>query len=76
MGALTNLMAQQTIWQLPEGSRVLFATLIVLGAFVLILGLVPVLQTLPPRGRRAIINGHLFGRAIFRGGVFPACRQR
>jgi len=55
MGVFTNLMAQQTIWQLPEGSRVLFATLIVLGAFVLILGLVPVLQTLPPRGRRAII---------------------
>lgn len=55
MGMITNLMAQQNIWQLPEGSRVLFATLIVLGAFVLVLGLVPVLQTLPPRGRRAII---------------------
>jgi hypothetical protein len=29
MGVLTNLMAQQSIWQLPEGTRVLFATLIV-----------------------------------------------
>ena len=29
MGTITNLMAQQNIWQLPEGSRVLFATLIV-----------------------------------------------
>lgn len=50
MGTITNLMAQQNIWQLPEGSRVLFATLIVLGAFVLVLGLVPVLQTLPRAG--------------------------
>ena len=65
MGALTNLMAQQTIWQLPEGSRVLFATLIVLGAFVLILGLVPVLQTLPPRGRRAIIVTVTFLAGLF-----------
>lgn len=65
MGALTNLMAQQTIWQLPEGSRALFATLIVLGAFVLILGLVPVLQTLPPRGRRAIIVTVTFLAGLF-----------
>jgi len=65
MGALTNLMAQQTIWQLPEGSRVPFATLIVLGAFVLILGLVPVLQTLPPRGRRAIIVTVTFLAGLF-----------
>lgn len=55
MGVLGNLIAQQGIWQLPEESRLLYASLIVLGAFVLILGLVPVLQTLPPRGRRAII---------------------
>jgi hypothetical protein len=65
MGMITNLMAQQTIWQLPEGSRVLFATLIVLGAFVLILGLVPVLQTLPPRGRRAIIVTVTFLAGLF-----------
>lgn len=65
MGVFTNLMAQQTIWQLPEGSRVLFATLIVLGAFVLILGLVPVLQTLPPRGRRAIIVTVTFLAGLF-----------
>jgi hypothetical protein len=65
MGMITNLMAQQTIWQLPEGSRVLFATLIVLGAFVLILGLVPVLQTLPPRGRRAIVVTVTFLAGLF-----------
>jgi hypothetical protein len=65
MGIITNLMAQQTIWQLPEGSRVLFATLIVLGAFVLILGLVPVLQTLPPRGRRAIVVTVTFLAGLF-----------
>jgi hypothetical protein len=65
MGTITNLMAQQNIWQLPEGSRVLFATLIVLGAFVLILGLVPVLQTLPPRGRRAIVVTVTFLAGLF-----------
>jgi len=65
MGMITNLMAQQTIWQLPEGSRVLFATLIVPGAFVLILGLIPVLQTLPPRGRRAIIVTVTFLAGLF-----------
>jgi hypothetical protein len=65
MGMITNLMAQQNIWQLPEGSRVLFATLIVLGAFVLILGLVPVLQTLPPRGRRAIVVTVTFLAGLF-----------
>lgn len=65
MGMITNLMAQQTIWQLPEGSRVLFATLIVLGAFVLVLGLVPVLQTLPPRGRRAIVVTVTFLAGLF-----------
>jgi hypothetical protein len=65
MGMITNLMAQQTIWRLPEESRVLFATLIVLGAFVLILGLVPVLQTLPPRGRRAIIVTVTFLAGLF-----------
>jgi hypothetical protein len=65
MGVLTNLMAQQTIWRLPEESRVLFATLIVAGAFVLILGLIPVLQTLPPRGRRAIIVTVTFLAGLF-----------
>jgi hypothetical protein len=65
MGMITNLMAQQTIWRLPEESRVLFATLIVLGAFVLILGLVPVLQTLPPRGRRAIVVTVTFLAGLF-----------
>jgi hypothetical protein len=65
MGVLTNLMAQQTIWRLPEESRVLFATLIVAGAFVLILGLVPVLQTLPPRGRRAIVVTVTFLAGLF-----------
>ena len=65
MGTITNLMAQQNIWQLPEGSRVLFATLIVLGAFVLVLGLVPVLQTLPPRGRRAIVVTVTFLAGLF-----------
>jgi hypothetical protein len=65
MGMITNLTAQQTIWRLPEESRVLFATLIVLGAFVLILGLVPVLQTLPPRGRRAIVVTVTFLAGLF-----------
>lgn len=53
-GLLSNLLAQG-IWRLPEANRALYATLIVLGAFVLVLGLIPVLQTLPPRGRRAVV---------------------
>lgn len=65
MGVLGNLIAQQSFWQLPEESRVLYASLIVLGAFVLILGLIPVLQTLPPRGRRAIIVSVTFLAGLF-----------
>lgn len=68
MAPLTHLLAQG-IWRLPEAltdnQRYLYASLIVLGAFVLILGLVPVLQTLPPRGRRAVIVTVTFLAGLF-----------
>lgn len=59
---LSHFVAQ---WQLPEQGRYLYATLVVLGAFVLILGLVPVLQSLPPRGRRALIVTVTFLAGLF-----------
>lgn len=60
--SLPYLIAQ---WQLPEQGRILYATLVVLGAFVLILGLVPLLQTLPPRGRRLLIVAITFLAGLF-----------
>ncbi len=68
MTPLTHLIAQ-SIWRLPEtlskDQRYLYASLIVLGAFVLVLGLIPVLQTLPPRGRRAVIVTVTFLAGLF-----------
>lgn len=55
MEAIIPHLLAQNIWQLPEANRGIYATLVVLGAFVLVLGLIPVLQALPPRGRRAIV---------------------
>lgn len=52
-------------WQLPEQGRYLYATLAALGAFVLIMGLVPVLQSLPPRGRRGVIVAVTFLAGLF-----------
>ncbi|MFQ3610260.1 MAG: hypothetical protein SNJ72_02095 [Fimbriimonadales bacterium] len=52
-------------WQLnPEEQRFLIWA-IVLGAFVLILGLVPLLQVLPPRGRRALVVTITFFAGLF-----------
>lgn len=58
----TDLIAQ---WQLPEQNRYLYATLVALGAFVLMFGLIPVLQSLPPRGRRALIVTVTFLAGLF-----------
>jgi len=60
--SIPYLIAQ---WQLPEQGRYLYATLVALGAFVLIMGLVPVLQSLPPRGRRALIVTVTFLAGLF-----------
>ncbi len=63
---ITHLIAQANApWQLPEPNRTLYATLIALGAFVLLFGLIPVLQTLPPRGRRALIVAITFFSGLF-----------
>lgn len=63
---ITHLIAQANApWQLPEPNRTLYATLIALGAFVLLFGLIPVLQTLPPRGRRALIVAVTFFAGLF-----------
>ncbi|MCS6920077.1 MAG: hypothetical protein NZM28_09930 [Fimbriimonadales bacterium] len=59
---LPDLLAQ---WQLPQENRYLYATLVALGAFVLMFGLIPVLQSLPPRGRRAIIVFVTFVAGLF-----------
>ncbi|MFN4033026.1 MAG: hypothetical protein ACK4ME_05295 [Fimbriimonadales bacterium] len=64
MELLTPLIAQN-IWQLPEENRRLYAWLVVLGAFVLMFGLIPLLQTLPPRGRRVIIVLVTFFAGLF-----------
>ncbi|GIV10366.1 MAG: hypothetical protein KatS3mg019_2457 [Fimbriimonadales bacterium] len=58
----TDLIAQ---WQLPEPNRYLYATLVALGAFVLMFGLIPVLQSLPPRGRRAVVVSVTFLAGLF-----------
>lgn len=56
------------MWQiqnLQTFSGQVIVTAIVLGAFLLILGLIPLLQTLPPRGRRALIVVVTFLAGLF-----------
>ncbi len=50
-------------WQIQ--GQPLLVTGIVLGFFVLILGLIPVLQALPPRGRRALVVSFTFLAGLF-----------
>lgn len=56
------------MWQIqnpntPTGQLILW--MIVLGAFIMIMGLVPLLHALPPRGRRAIIVAITFFTGLF-----------
>ncbi|MER3559201.1 MAG: hypothetical protein C4336_06955, partial [Armatimonadota bacterium] len=54
-------------WQIqnPESEGRILVWAIVLGAFILVLGLIPVLHALPPRGRRAIIVVVTFFAGLF-----------
>ncbi len=52
-------------WQLNPQDQWLWIWAIVLGAFVLVLGLIPLLQVLPPRGRRALVVGITFLAGLF-----------
>lgn len=55
------------MWQIrnPESEGRILVWASVLGAFILVLGLIPVLHALPPRGRRAIIAVVTFFAGLF-----------